>query len=98
MAEEPEWQVQLWSKGLAEGLNQRSKSGKRRFLDARATPGQLNRQNLNRFWQLLLPGAKGRFTAARIRETEQAHSGPQVRPAPGEPGTFSCDRQIQISL
>src|SRR5690242_12496087 len=98
MAEEPEGQVQLWSKGLAEGLNKRSKSGKRRFLDSRATPGHLNGQDLNLFWQVLLPGAKYRFAAARIRKTKQPHSGPRLRPAQAEPRTLSYDRQTQFSL
>src|SRR5690348_12004170 len=97
MAEECKRQVQLWSKGQAEGLNERSKSGKWRFLDARAVPGQLNGQDLYGIQQVLLPGAKRGFAATCIRKTEQAHPGSQVGSAQSEPRIFRHGCQIKFS-
>src|ERR1044071_7383805 len=96
MAEECKRQIQLWSKGLAEGLNERNKSGKWRFLDARAVPGQLNGQDLDAIRQVLLPDAKRGFAAACIRKTKQAHPGSQVRPAQSEPRVFSHGCQMKF--
>jgi hypothetical protein len=73
MSKECERQIHVWPKGLANRPNHRSESGKCWLLHARTAPGELNGQDLDDVRQILLPGAKRGFAAARIRKTKQAH-------------------------
>jgi len=79
MAEKGERFIQVWSESLTCHLNQLVYFGARRFGDAQASSGQLNRTDFNRVRKTLLPQTKDRISAACIGETEDTHTGFSIR-------------------
>ena len=95
MTEERERLVQVWSEGLACEPYQFVYFSARRLGDARASSGQLNRTDFDRFRKILLPRTKDRISAAGVRKTEEAHTSSSIRFPIDKPGrSHGHDRTI----
>ena len=79
VAEERERFVQIWSEGLAHISYQLIYFSAKRFSDARASSGQLNRTDFDRIRKTLLPRTKDRISATSVRKAEEAQDGASIR-------------------